>query len=335
MNPTDYPFYRDSYLYSALIALLKPIPLAILLIAPFFSYGANVVDNSSGDQCGPCEEYCTLTIGYWGTHREAKGNNGLPGTSDLIPGGITISADCFGFPMTKHLTLDCVHSILPPKPEYDCGQYSNNLIRQYIGLYLNTLLDEDLGDLKLGSIRCIDLNSTEGTVQNLLERAAKLIVCGGYSTSIAEDMDAINERFDECQKNTNCDGSCPGECDEKPCYTVECIDGECVYTPRDCDDGDPCTIDYCDPVTGECINKPKDCDDGNPCTMDYCDPVTGECVNKPKDCDDDNPCTIDYCDPVTGDCVNKPKDCDDGNPCTIDYCDPVTGDCVNKPKDCD
>ena len=44
--------------------------------------------------------------------------------------------------------------------------------------------------------------------------------------------------------------------------------GTCVGTPINCDDGNPCTTDSCDPVTG-CINTPNSnaCDDGNVCTV--------------------------------------------------------------------
>jgi hypothetical protein len=32
----------------------------------------------------------------------------------------------------------------------------------------------------------------------------------------------------------------------------------CIHEDIDCDDGDPCTIDSCDPVKG-CIHTPVDC----------------------------------------------------------------------------
>src|SRR2546425_11935512 len=48
--------------------------------------------------------------------------------------------------------------------------------------------------------------------------------------------------------------------------------GGCVHTPRNCDDGDPCTDDSCDPITGDCVHAPHNCDDGNACTADSCNP---------------------------------------------------------------
>jgi hypothetical protein len=104
------------------------------------------------------------------------------------------------------------------------------------------------------------------------------------------------------------------------------------YGPLDCDDGDPCTVDYCDPVSGECVHAELLCDDGNPCTADFCD-ANGVCQHVPILCDDGDPCTYDYCDGLTGDCVYVVMDCDDGDPCTYDYCD--LGVCFNVPKDCD
>src|SRR5262249_29294707 len=54
--------------------------------------------------------------------------------------------------------------------------------------------------------------------------------------------------------------------------------GQCVHTPVNCDDGDACTIDSCDPQAG-CTHVPRDCDDGEPCTADSCDPLTGQCLH--------------------------------------------------------
>ncbi|MBN1774749.1 MAG: hypothetical protein JXB32_26055, partial [Deltaproteobacteria bacterium] len=71
--------------------------------------------------------------------------------------------------------------------------------------------------------------------------------------------------------------------------------------PGACDDGDPCTLDLCDP-TGACLNPPAPdgtaCDDdGDPCSQDVC--MAGTCVH-----------------PVAVDCCTTPEECDDGNPCT-------------------
>jgi len=101
----------------------------------------------------------------------------------------------------------------------------------------------------------------------------------------------------------------------------------------DCDDGNPCTDDFCDPYYG-CYHDPQNCDDGNPCTDDFCDPYYG-CHHDPHNCDDRNACTGDSCDPATG-CVFTPDDassCSDGEPCTPDRC--VSGVCVGEDADGD
>ncbi len=123
----------------------------------------------------------------------------------------------------------------------------------------------------------------------------------------------------------------------------------------DCDDGNPCTDDFCDEglgcrhvlqpdgepcdtgdacaLHGECqagLCDPQtlvDCDDDNPCTVEECDAVLG-CVQETLDgvaCLDDDPCTVgELCE--SGVCVGVTlKSCDDENPCTGDFCVPGVG----------
>lgn len=142
-----------------------------------------------------------------------------------------------------------------------------------------------------------------------------------------------------------------------------CSPDAAALTP--CDDGDPCT-DYDRCVQGVCQGIPKDCNDGEECTTDACDPASGVCTHTPVPdgtgclqndfcsggytclagqcqggttitiCDDNNACTSDgYCNADYG-CepsANVPIDCSDGNPCTDDLCDPVTG-CYHVANDC-
>jgi subtilisin-like proprotein convertase family protein len=151
-----------------------------------------------------------------------------------------------------------------------------------------------------------------------------------------------------------------GPCsDNNTCTTMDsCSGGACVGGPLlNCDDGNECTDDFCDPVRGcdstpntapcedgnacttpdacaggACVAGPLlNCDDGNVCTDDACDPGTG-CQNPPNTapCDDANACTSpDAC--AGGACVGGPPlNCDDLDDCTTDSCDPATG-CVNVP----
>ncbi|MFT5432576.1 MAG: hypothetical protein ACI9OJ_003276, partial [Myxococcota bacterium] len=117
------------------------------------------------------------------------------------------------------------------------------------------------------------------------------------------------------------------------------------------DDGNTCTIDFCDPFTGACVhdNDPscqglgsncatnEDCDFGNLCFHSECDAGVDRCSMRAVNCNDYNPCTADSCDPATG-CVfvlkpgcsnNKcdtSADCDDDDTCTEESC--VLNNCI-------
>lgn len=115
-------------------------------------------------------------------------------------------------------------------------------------------------------------------------------------------------------------------------------------TTAECDDGNPCTDDWCDPGVEECFytNNTDSCDDGDACTEnDTCS--AGVCAGTAIDCDDADPCTTDSC--VDGTCQHdsagcactEDTDCDDGNACTNDICDPGLFECVytNNTDSCD
>ncbi|MEZ4296161.1 MAG: hypothetical protein R3B70_14405 [Polyangiaceae bacterium] len=126
-----------------------------------------------------------------------------------------------------------------------------------------------------------------------------------------------------CKSDAQCD-------DGVPCTVDFCGPRGCDHTPQPslCDDGVPCTVDECSPVDG-CHSTASDalCDDDVKCTTDACDSTLG-CQNTPHDdkCDDDIDCTVDACD-VSAGCQHAPMDavCDDGIFCTKDTCDPFQG----------
>lgn len=137
-------------------------------------------------------------------------------------------------------------------------------------------------------------------------------------------------------KDNNCDGAADeATCDDgNPCTDDSCNpDSGCFFTPSTtpCNDGDACTADdIC--ADGQCApGVMLECDDGNPCTYDACDPETGQCTAAPGfdgyPCDDGNLCTFgSLC--ADGLCAGgKGLDCDDGNPCSDEGCDPEAG-CV-------
>ncbi len=104
------------------------------------------------------------------------------------------------------------------------------------------------------------------------------------------------------------------------------VDGQPINQNGLCEpDTNPCTQDLCD--GGTCKhNKPTDCNDGNACTTDSCDPSLPEgaaCLHAPVDCDDGVACTTDTCNPtsgcqhtfITNDCTATCGTSACGNPC--------------------
>jgi len=102
--------------------------------------------------------------------------------------------------------------------------------------------------------------------------------------------------------------------DEDLCtFPDKCKAGECTGAPADCNDGEQCTDDSCDPATG-CVNAPisdVECNDGDECTEgEQCD--DGACTGGAWICDD---------------CGNGT--CDEGENCgnCIEDCAPCGGVC--------
>ena len=128
------------------------------------------------------------------------------------------------------------------------------------------------------------------------------------------------------------------------CIAMRCIGIECQAVPlQDCNDGNVCTDDACDPASG-CVHSAVtgDCDDGDACTApDTCDAgqckggaFTCECATDQDCLDQDN----DLCDGlrrcVENACVDDPAHgpvtcTDPGNlgPCEKAACDPADGQC--------
>ena len=109
-------------------------------------------------------------------------------------------------------------------------------------------------------------------------------------------------------------GGCSAPSESVPHDVVGEVGERSECKPAECDDGNPCTTDSCNPQSGcEFTANDLDCDDGNACTEDdVCS--GGWCAGSPLVCDDDNICTQDGCNPESG-CVNTSVagDCDDGD----------------------
>ena len=151
---------------------------------------------------------------------------------------------------------------------------------------------------------------------------------------------SVCERTFACGAGQSCCGSAcvPMGCEDGlPCTTDYCgAAGSCQHDVHagPCDDRDLCTGDGTCASDGSCTGGARmSCDDGNGCTTDTCDPARG-CVSSANalPCSDDNPCTLnDSCGGSA--CVPGVMDlCDDGIACTRDMCDRTRG-CAHAPDD--
>lgn len=102
-----------------------------------------------------------------------------------------------------------------------------------------------------------------------------------------------------CNPASGCTAGSTLNCnDNNPCTVDSCnpLVG-CTHAPNadPCNDGNPCTLnDTC--AASACKGTPKSCaPDGDPCTLDECNPTTGNCyVAVPNGfaCDDQEACTV-------------------------------------------
>lgn len=146
--------------------------------------------------------------------------------------------------------------------------------------------------------------------------------------------------------------SCAVDC-VPACETVNCGPDGCGESCGACNDGNPCTNEWC--VDGACVavgvdgccQFNSDCDDNDLCTKDYCEGMVChhsdvlECCQTALDCDDGVDCTTDAC--SGGFCVYQPGpnccvsdiDCATGKACEVGTCQ--AGHCVtvNVPGCCE
>ncbi len=107
-----------------------------------------------------------------------------------------------------------------------------------------------------------------------LKHGAKLGSCSRICDRICDDGDACTiDHYGNCEKEG---------CAPEPRETIDCSDGDlctedtcdpvdgCINTPIECDDEDLCTVDTC--FDGDCVFAPVACPEGESCDSD-----TGEC----------------------------------------------------------
>jgi hypothetical protein len=147
-------------------------------------------------------------------------------------------------------------------------------------------------------------SSPKRPIERLARRAAVvfLIAPGACGSRSAVDVTPGPPPPPECTKNEDCPGF------DDRCAPVVCEMETCQEGPvKNCDDGDPCTIDSCDPATGACLHPRSTLDlDGD----GHYAPLPGKRPTDPDscgdDCDDTNPNAhpngVEVCDGVDNDC---------------------------------
>ena len=155
--------------------------------------------------------------------------------------------------------------------------------------------------------------------------AAGALSCDDGNECTADLCHPVSGCYHELGDNPCCDAQGVNICDDGNHCTTDSCDpgtGECFYdfNVLPCDDQDSCTgPDLC--AEGACIGVPKDCEDGNSCTLDACEAGIG-CVHSPaaagSPCDDGLACsTGDEC--LDGACVADLSECG----CVISFSDAV------------
>ena len=132
------------------------------------------------------------------------------------------------------------------------------------------------------------------------------------------------------------------DCDDGVSCTVDACDPAtmaCTYMPMDalCDNNVACDgMEFCNALLGCLSMGAPSCDDGVPCTSDFCDLAADTCAHVPEDsaCTNGQFCDgVETCHPTTGCQPGAPVICNDGIACTMDACNEAMDSCVYAPND--
>ncbi|GAM19825.1 hypothetical protein SAMD00019534_030000 [Acytostelium subglobosum LB1] len=148
---------------------------------------------------------------------------------------------------------------------------------------------------------------------------------------VYEDIDPSDNNpctVDLCDPKTGVISHDPVKCDGT-CQRCIPKSGGCVDIDKMCNNSNLCSIPKCQ--GGNCTYTPNSCDDGNPCTSDYCDPVKG-CYHNQTICPDLGRCLIGICDKEEG-CTMIKRNCTASDFCVEYLCDDRLG-CVQFPRTC-
>ena len=274
------------------------------------------------DDGNPCtDDTCVEGQGCESAPNASTCDDGNPcTTSDLCEGGACAGGDSTCGCETN---ADCA--------EFEDGNLCNGtLICDKNKFPFSCKVDTD-------TVVTCDTSGDTACLENTCTPALGLCSPTGKSDGLACDDGSACTSADACQ-NGVCFGGAAPDCDDgEPCSVDSCDPSSgCAHEPASgpsCDDGNACTtVDAC--VDGVCKGSaPPDCDDANVCTVDLCDALSG-CINANVGlpCSDGNPCTVtDSC--FQGKCLGKvAPDCGDGNDCTLDSCDQGQGGCIHVPQ---
>lgn len=144
------------------------------------------------------------------------------------------------------------------------------------------------------------------TVGGCRSGVCRPVGCGNGLPDEGEECDDGND-----VSNDGCEPDC----------TITCmVDADCEPFDVSVCDG----VDTCDPATNICVpGETLDCEDGDPCTADSCDPVDG-CINDPR------PFDMDADGHPVGECGGD--DCDDADPTVYEGAEEL---CDGKDNNCD